>query len=437
MKKFFLFRKEEIGVSSVTASDTGKGLSVIALPAESFAFASAARGYVVIAFNDATLYEESNLTDGESIEKTTIKIPCEVGEEVNLVESILSFMSRESGKSIMKFDAVDSKSTFSSVSFNSKIESKVKVNPTKRLTGVSSTQTFLGTSGTLGVDVASNEIAGIDFGIAENKPVLDFNHEGLSAFAHGATITSWANAGTGGASYDIASIVGTPGAYTTTSVSGISQKVARIDTAEHFIVPTFEQSEDYTLYMVYNQAVNEAHPIYGDGDGICFGATIGQFVEDPVSGEIAKLRPSAYGNFSVRHESRTGAPARASVTDELNGTVGYVYPNLDEENQEKILVFVIRRDKFGNMYMYNKHGDFVSFIEAKTAKSLTDQGVRYTDATDGRTDGDLKIERLGTVADITADDFGGMIGRFGVIGKDIGTAACTKLATDLYNFYKI
>ena len=437
MKKFFLFRKEEIGVSSVTASDTGKGLSVIALPAESFAFASAAKGYVVIAFNDATLYEESNLTDGESIEKTTIKIPCEVGEEVNLVESILSFMARESGKAIMRFDAVDAKSTFSRVSFDSQIESKVKVNPTKRITGASSTQTFLGSSGNLGIDVASNEIAGIDFGIAENQPILDFNHEGLSAFAHGAGITSWANAGTGSTTYDIATIVGTIKAWTTYSSSGISQKTARISAGGHFVVPTFEQEDDYTLYMVYSQENNEAHPIYGDGDGLCFGSTIGQYVENPSTGEIDKLKASAYGNFSIRHASRTGAPARASVTDEANGTVGYAYPNLDEEGQERILVFVIRRDEFGNMYMYNKHGDFVSFIEAKTAKSMFEEGIKYTDATDGRTDGNLKVERLGTVADIVTFDFFGNLARFGVIGKDIGVAACTKLATDLYNFYKI
>jgi len=58
MKKFFLFRKEEINVSSVTASDSGQGLSVLALPADSLAFASADRGSVILVFNSATKYEE-------------------------------------------------------------------------------------------------------------------------------------------------------------------------------------------------------------------------------------------------------------------------------------------------------------------------------------------------------------------------------------------
>ena len=166
MKKFFLFRKEEINVSSVTASDSGQGLSVLALPADSLAFASADRGSVVLAFNSATKYEESNLTDGESLEKTTVKIPCETGKEVDLIESILSFISREGGKSIMKFDAVDQTSTFSPISFDSQIEPKVHINPTKRFTGEPSTQTFLGSGGAVGVTVTSNVIADIDFGIA-------------------------------------------------------------------------------------------------------------------------------------------------------------------------------------------------------------------------------------------------------------------------------
>ena len=67
MKKFFLFRKEEINVTSVTASDDGRGLSVLALPADNLAFASADKGHVVLSFNGATKYEESNLTDGESV----------------------------------------------------------------------------------------------------------------------------------------------------------------------------------------------------------------------------------------------------------------------------------------------------------------------------------------------------------------------------------
>ena len=90
----------------------------------------------------------------------------------------------------MKFDAVDSESTFSNVSFNSDFNAKVRINPVKRVTGEISTQTFLGTTGTAGIDVASTSIGGIDFGIEANKPALDFNHEGISSVSNNSQINS-------------------------------------------------------------------------------------------------------------------------------------------------------------------------------------------------------------------------------------------------------
>lgn len=435
MKKFFLFRKEEINASSVTASDSGQGLSVLALPADNLAFASAGRGFVVLSFNGATPYEESNLTDGESIEKTTVKVPCEIGSEVDLIESILAFISRQGGKSVMKFDAVDQSSTFSPVSFDSKIESRVHVNPTKRLTGESSTQTFLGSSGALGITVASTSIAGIDYGTSENQPTIDYNHEGLSSFASGDEITSWANAGTGGSAYNIASNVGDPSCVIAKAVA-FSQKSAFIDTAEHFIVPEFSTSNDYTLYVVYLQRENEAHPLYSDADGQSFGFTIGQTVEDS-SGNITKHKPTSIGNFTVRHDTMTGEPATARVLGTENGTVDYTYPDADADNYEHVLVFVIRRDENNNLYMYNRDGDIVSFIAARTDTFSSDIGtLKSTFATPGRTDGPLKIQRLGTVKDYTSFAFRGGLARFGVIEKDIGSASCSKLATDLFKFYK-
>ena len=434
MKKFFLFRKEEINASSVTASDSGQGLSVLALPADSLAFASAGRGFVVLSFNGATPYEESNLTDGESIEKTTVKVPCEIGSEVDLIESILAFISRQGGKSVMKFDAVDQSSTFSPVSYDSKIESKVHVNPTKRLTGESSTQTFLGSSGALGIAVASTSIAGIDFGISENQPTIDFNHEGLSSFAADDEITSWANAGTGGSAYNIASNVGDPHCSIAKAAS-FSQKSAFIEPADHFIIPSFSTSKDYTLYVVFKQLNNEAHPLYSDADGQSFGFTIGQTVQDS-SGNIDKHKPTLFGNFTLRHDTMTGEPASASVVGTEGGTVDYKYPDADREGYDHVLAFVIRRDQDNNLYMYNRDGDIVSFIDAKTEDTITQSGVKASLATAGRTDGPLKIERLGTVKDFTTFSFHGAIARFGVIEKDIGSASCSKLATDLFKFYK-
>lgn len=434
MKKFFLFRKENVNVSSVPVSDQGVGISVLAVPADSLSFMSASKGEVFIAFNGATIYEESNLTDGESIEKTTVKIPCQPGQEVELMESILSFISREGGKSIMKFDAVDKDSTFSRVTYDNQIKSHVHINPIKRITGKISTQTFIGSSGTVGADPTSNVIGEIDFKIAENKPIVDYNHEGLASKAIGAEINSWDNAGTGGNTYNIGANVGAP----TVKGTWFSTKGALCSTADYFIIPTLEIENDYTLYFVTSQLENNAHPFYGDGDGICIGYNLGQYIESPTNdGQIEKIRPLHYGNFAVRHYPLIGAPAMADTTGTDNNTVSLKYPNYDADIYDKILVFVIRRDDAGNMYMYDKNGDFVSFIQAKTAKTLLEQGVKYTNATDGRTDGTLKIERLGTINDITFNAFGGEIARFGVIPRDIGVSSCIKLAEDLYNLYKI
>ncbi len=443
MKKFFLFRKEEINVSSVTASDSGQGLSVLALPADSLAFASADRGSVILVFNSATKYEESNLTDGESIEKTTVRIPCEIGEEVKLIESILAFIVREGGKSIMKFDAVDQESTFSPVSFDSKIEPKVHINPTKRVTGEPSTQTFIGSAGALGVTVASTSVADIDFGIAENKPLVDYNHEGLADLSagdevgHGGGGHSWHNAGTGGSAYDISSNVGTPivADAKPATVVGSTQKSVQISPANHLIVPTVTIQRDYTIYLVIQGTPpggrNEVSPIYGSADTQTLGPTIGTFKDTDV---IAKFLGQSFGNFSVRHDTMTGHPATMPTQGNFNNTVDFKYIDDDVKDPELIIPLVIRRDKHYNMYMYNGDGDLVAQIPAKVPVS---GGPKMTVATDGRTDGDLVIERLGTLGNASSGGAVMQLARFGVIEKDIGSASCSKLATDLFNFYKV
>ena len=58
-------------------SDTGEGLDVFCVTADLFAFMTAATGRVKIYFNNATIYEESNLVDGESFQKTSVSVACE------------------------------------------------------------------------------------------------------------------------------------------------------------------------------------------------------------------------------------------------------------------------------------------------------------------------------------------------------------------------
>ena len=379
MKKFFLFRKEEINVTSVTASDDGRGLSVLALPADNLAFASADKGHVVLSFNGATKYEESNLTDGESVEKTTVKIPCEEGKEVDLIESILAFISTDSKKHLMRFDAVDEKSTFSPVSFDNKIESIVPVNPVKRATGT--------------------------FGASDE-------------------ITSWANAGTGGSAYNIATNVGTPSCHLAGEARGMATKSAGIQTGDHFVIPTITIEKHYTLYVV--ASIPDARPVFSDADGECVGFTYQQY-KDATNGAVDKVKGGAIGKFAMRHHDRFG---NIPIVD----LDSFEYPDLGESSSA-LHVFVIRRDSENRLFMYGNNGDVVAVIPAL---SVDGPGGPYTKNTDNLTDGDLKIERLGTVRDLTNSfQFTGNICRFGVISKDIGDAACSKLATDLFNLYKI
>ena len=147
------------------------------------------------------------------------------------------------------------------------------------------------------------------------------------------------------------------------------------------------------------------------------------------------MKSGSLGRFVTRHHDRFGAFPNTDVNNEENGTVSYTYPLVDVAEPQLFQVFVIRRDSESNLYMYNKDGDLVGFIPALDTSSLS--YIKPTTATDYRTDGDLKIERLGTVADFAGDAFIGRIARFGVIERDIGSASCSKLATDLNNLYKV
>ena len=82
MKKFFLFKREEPQEYHNSKSDTGEALSILAIPADSLSYMTAAKGSVDILFNNASPYEESNLTDGESIEKTEVTVGCQQGREL-------------------------------------------------------------------------------------------------------------------------------------------------------------------------------------------------------------------------------------------------------------------------------------------------------------------------------------------------------------------
>lgn len=432
--KFFLFRREEVNEGSVKSSDSGIGLSIFAVPVEKMGFMTAVKGSVDITFNDATLYEDTGLASGESFEKTSVSISCVVGQEINLMEDILDFVtSTDPNKLVMRFDVVKGKSTFGlaiSKEVND-VSSKIKINP------------IVMTSGDISRGDPAREfkdtIGGIYFGA--DKPSLDFNHEGLSGYADEAEITAWANAGVGGSTYSIAANVGGPKCELTFATSELAKAGARIALNDYFVVPnSYTVPNDYTLYIVARMVDSNGLGVaYGDDSGDTMGFCFGNSVYD-ANGGIDKAG-LAKSTFKVRHDGRSGEPARVSSLNSQGGTSQYEFPEYayDADAGETCMVFIVRRDDKSNMYLHNRHGELVAFIPAFT-KEMT-AGGRQTNMA-GMTDGELLIEQIGSGGGIIATDgtsssFKGTLARFGVIEKDIGTAKAAELAQNLFSLYNL
>ena len=228
--KFFEFIRGEVNESSVRASDTGAGLSVFVVPASSLAFMTATKGAVNLTFNNCSIYEEAALFDGEAVEKTNIQISCINGKEVDLIDDITRFITTQTIKQVMKFDVRKGGSTFDKAKINSidDVISKVTINP------------IVMTSGERSKGDPSKEFADtigeIYFG--DNKPSLDFNHEGLEAVADNAEVSAWSNAGIRGGTYSIAANVGDPRCEKTFSTSELSKASASIALDDYFVVPS-------------------------------------------------------------------------------------------------------------------------------------------------------------------------------------------------------
>jgi len=413
MRKFFLFRREadDIG-SGATTSNTGVGISTISIPADNLAYMTTKPKGLVITFNQSSAFESSFLNPGESIPKTTVEIGCAEGEEAALMESILNFISSESKKNVMRFDTVNKNSTFAQ--FVQEKESLSPIVPTLAVDTVSG-EISQGTE----EQKFQNSIAGINF--QGNLPVVDYNHEAISSFSNGVTITSWKNSGTGGGTYNIQ-----PGGSTTPSMvtaanqNNFSKDAVFVGVDEYFEVPALTVVNDYTIYAVVGTFNTSGGfgPLYGDADGETVGFS-GRFFEDAAINKAAKSNTT----FNIRHDGKLGAIAQSStssplVGDGINRPAGY----------NPCSVFVIRRDKDFNMILHDETGEIISVIPAST-------GGRDNDP--GQTDGDLLIERLGTTNEVTNIGFKGELPRFGIIENDIGSNAASTLAKDLFNLYTL
>lgn len=413
MKKFFLFKREEPQEYHNSKSDTGEALSILAIPADSLSYMTAAKGSIDILFNNASPYEQSNLTDGESIEKTEVTVGCADGREAELMEAIMNFISRDSKQNIMRFDALEIANTFPENSGFTTINAKVRQNPIKRVDQSISTQTFIGVDNTSGaLTPATTSIAGVDFLSTANLPIIDYNELVLEGkgYSDGASITHWDNdsdavPGTGNV-FDLHPNDNNP-VYrdATTYISTGWADFRGASSAQHNFMLSSNASTaetltvygDYTMYMVLVlTAGTYVSAVYsGDSD-----ATNGPFPFKSAGSEFKFEFSNSTSAFKSDKQSSSTFPGTSS----------------DLTSDNLLFSFVIRRDANNNIFVYDRNGS-----------------IALSFPYDGSNDGQLIINEIGAV--LLQDDFG--LARFGVINKDMGNDFCVKLAGELYDRYKV
>ena len=460
-KKFFLFRRSDPVGPIKRFSENGTDISILGIPADQIAFMTAGQGQVNLTFNNASIYEDSGLFIGDSIEKTNISISCKEGAELSLIEKIILFASSATGKTIMKFDALEGRAAFDDVVISNvtDVKAKIKSQPTERVTQKIS-----------GGDVKArfqNIIGEINFGSRDNKPFIDYNHQSMYPVDNtdiiAVSAAEWRNAGTGGATYNIAGGTGSDGVTTQTEATaasvGLGQICAQFGANSFLNVPDVTIKDDYTMYFVIGDAGAGSS---GNGFGVLFGDDAGE-----------TLGFSTLGNpdtFTMRHAGLDGDPFKFKTSTNTSGTEAYQFPdrsaNTNIGERQFCYVFILRRDKQFNLYLYNHEGELVAFVPALTVASTTKTIIKevesikntktlngkflpktsekyevkdipkVTTGTPGRTDGNLLIQQLGSTGSSAVNGFTGTLGRFGVIKRDVGDAVCSQLAQDLYALYK-
>ena len=409
MKKFFLFKRRELNASSTLTSDSGEGLDLFAVPADRIGFISASVGKVSIVFNDATIYEESNLLDGESFRKTSVTVSCEEGKEEALMGDIMSFVySSGSKQNVMKFDAVGS-SNVKNVKLESfsDVTSEVRELPVVRSTGNASRNTFIG--GTAGTAFGTgNVIAGIDFG-ADNKPIIDLNETGLGE--SGGNVNAWTNSGSGGSTYNVSAITGTLNYDDSTGRANNGLATAAADFASSNNVQlanNYVRSGDFTMFAVIGKSTSDIDDLPKLGPLVQGSGTSGQGLT------LAFTDPFNNGAYVLKFANERGESVVAGTTNPI------IDSHLPSEIRRTAYVFVIRRDRSNNLFFHTNDGDFDAFVNANTEGS------------NSRTDGNLVIKYLGNGL---GEKFIGNVARFGVIERDIGASSASALARALADRY--
>ena len=403
MDKFIIFKLKDVTVAGASVSDDGTGIEIISLPVKSISHMTASTGKVNIFFKDVSRYDESNLSTGESMQKSFVTISCPDGEEFTTIESIANFSGLLDGSRALVFDA----------EVVGDISAVVKSHPVNRVTGKASVVTDSGFTA-----VTSNTVNDINFGVVDHKPILDLDYRDAVFGGGGSTISAWANAGTGGSTYDYSSATGTVTALSGNIKSGFSQEIDTVRFLSNSYISLAAEltvTGEYTMYMVYStgtDATGKTPPIiYGVDAGDTSGG-IGL-----TSSLLDGLTPPTQDKIGIQYQERYGEPIKSDVLVPLDD----VTP----------CVLVIRRDKDFNVFIYNASGDLVVAVPANVY--IAPRGPQNVAA--GETSGDLSVLHIGSANENTTDSFNGRLGRFGVIDKDIGSVEAQRIALALYDLY--
>ena len=422
-EKYFLFQRDAVTEFSTVTSNTGDGLSVVAVPASKLANVTAQPGEVIMRFDDAGIYDDVFLTNSEGMPKARIEVPCEVGNEVALIEQILTFLTKEGGKSVMRFDSVTETSTFSLVDFRREaVKSKLPNQPVLYSGVIASDPLDSGRSGSV-----TTVYAGIHFPNPSLVPIVDYNHEGLAAISMLAEVGqthTWANAGTGGTTYDLNANTGSPFKQRSPSDNdGLNEDSVEIGSGEALHLNNeLTVSDAYTVYMVYSiDQVRDIYPLYGRDDDSVKGFGSGDVsdtmvfrhsgVPSDVNFAFARINGNDYNTKEGYIQDRR---LDTATTNDLRKLI----------KPQTCYVWVIRRDEDLNMYVHDYTGEVVGYVPRLWA-GMSDL--------DYATDGDLSISRIGGTG--SGLEWTGNLARFGVVDDDIGTADAARIARELYDQY--
>ena len=433
--KYFYFRRSSDSSSSASKSDKGPGIGVLAVPTSKVSFISTNPGKVVVYFSNVGPYEDVQLSDGQVFEKAFVEISATIGEESELVSSILDFIVSDNvKKKIMRFDVLGDNSFRDSVVSN--------INDVNTIVPATPQSTPQRMSKTPPSGPTSLTIEGIDYGEIDNYPIIDFVAE-TSYITNGATagtgtVESWANASDleGATAYTLVpSFIGTkPFFYTNGSraTGGVDGTHIVLTSSQGFDFDgdsLLEVAGDYTIFMCVGIPSESNIDLFGSIYGV-----------DPLNTDgVENVDRSSFGPFdndsrstiSVRHGARFGAPATTKTDEEDDGTVSMSFPDLSDSSvRQTCYVFIVRRTELLDIVVHNHNGDIIASIPRQL-------GSQYAD---GTTNGNLVIKSLGTIQTLPKTKsfekfFEGSLKRFGVIQRDIGASEAANIATILFNLY--